>query len=477
MHMHWFRKDLRLADNPALAYACAGGQAVAVFIFDKSHLHRALGGASRWWLHHSLVALMADLRKWNIPLILKRGKAAEIIPNLAKQLNVSAVTANRRFEKSHFAEETEIAASLGKNGIALKLFNGNLIHDPLTHRNGQGKPYQVYTPFWRSLAAKGDPEKPVPAPKPLSNPANTDSLSDDLTDWDLLPTKPNWAGIIAKSWQPGEKNALNSLDRFLDQNIVGYKENRNYPAQTGTSRLSPHLHWGEISPRQIWHRVAAFCHSHGKNHLSGDMEVFLKEVCWREFSYSLLAHWPDMADKPLRAQFENFPWKHNDKFLRAWQTGQTGYPVVDAGMRELWQTGWMHNRVRMIVASFLIKHLLIDWRHGEKWFWDTLVDADPANNAASWQWVAGCGADAAPYFRIFNPFLQGKKFDADGDYIRKYVPELSGMPNEFIHKPWAAPPLLLAESGVVLGKNYPHPLVDHDQARKAALAALKQLSS
>ncbi|TAH33575.1 MAG: deoxyribodipyrimidine photo-lyase [Alphaproteobacteria bacterium] len=475
MHIHWFRKDLRLSDNPALLDACKGGQAIAIFVLDESGHHRRLGGASRWWLHFSLSKLAEDLRKINVSFILKRGNAAEIIPSIAARTKAAAVTANRRYEKSHRKEETIIAQLLNKNGQELKLLNGNLLHDPLTHRNNQGKPYQVYTPFWRSLAAQGDPAKPAMAPKKLSAPPDIDLSSDELKDWKLLPTKPDWAKIIAKTWNPGEESAIDSLDHFLKNNLNGYKENRNYPGKTGTSRLSPHLHWGEISPRQIWHRTMAHCHANGQNHFSGDAEVFLKEVCWREFSYHLLTHWPDMPTKPLRAQFEKFPWKDNGKLLRDWQLGQTGYPIVDAGMRELWQTGWMHNRVRMIAASFLIKHLLINWEHGETWFWDTLVDADAANNAASWQWVAGCGADAAPYFRIFNPVLQGEKFDADGNYVRQYVPELSKLPNEYIHKPWAAPPLLLAESGVVLGKTYPHPMVDHDKARKAALAALAEL--
>jgi deoxyribodipyrimidine photo-lyase len=318
----------------------------------------------------------------------------------------------------------------------------------------------------------GDPHPPVPAPKKLP-PLVEGIASEPVEDWKLEPTRPDWAGGLRESWTPGENEARERLADFLDD-IRGYADNRDRPDKPATSRLSPHLRFGEIGAAGIFH-AARFASDQGAP--SRDIEKFLSELGWREFSYHLLNHFPDLGTKNLQSRFDAFPWRDDDKALRAWQRGRTGYPIVDAGMRELWHTGWMHNRVRMVCASFLIKHLLIDWRRGEEWFWDTLVDADPANNTASWQWVAGSGADAAPYFRIFNPVLQGEKFDPDGAYVRHWVPELAKLSDKFVHKPWLASPLELAEAGVTLGKSYPQPIVDHDMARKRALAAFETIRS
>ncbi len=470
--LHWFRKDLRLRDQPALSEMSAG-----IYVLDAPPKTKFMGGASLWWLHHSLKNLSQDIEKTGIPLILRRGDAAQEISDVASKGGFKEVTYSKDFSPQGLAEAANVEKHLFKIGVSLTPIATNLLHDPSTLRTQSGKPFQVYTPFWKALLAQLLQNPPI-----LQKRQNAKRISispipgDALEDWNLLPTKPDWAGGLRAAWTPGEKAALEKLEDFLDNRLKGYKENRNKPDMAGTSRLSPHLHFGEISPCQIWSRVFLHAQEHGYDPLNEDCGTFLKEIAWREFSYHLLAHFPQLPEKPLRAQFHKFPWNSSPDLLRAWKKGQTGYPIVDAGMRELRQTGWMHNRVRMITASFLIKHLLIDWRMGEAWFWDNLVDADPASNAASWQWVAGCGADAAPYFRIFNPILQGEKFDPQGDYVRRYVPELAAMPAKWIHKPWMASPLELAEWKVVLGKTYPYPIVDHNKARKRALAAFKSLS-
>ncbi len=474
--IHWFQKDLRVSDNPAFWESTHTGRAMGMFILDESASHRLLGGASRYWLYHSLRSLEQSLLALNVPLIVKRGSAAAIIPQICKKYPVAFVTTNRRFELSSIATENAIARHCD-----LRRHNGNLLHDPHTLRTGAGKPYQVYTPFWRSLTHAGDPPPPIAKPHAQKGDADIKNIarleSEDFDDWNLLPQKTNWASKFDSYWSKGEAAAQKKLAAFLNTAMADYHDGRNRPDLPSTSQLSPHLRWGEISPRQIWHATMAACAAQGRNHRQGGAEVFLKEICWREFSYHLLANFPDLPVKNLRPQFDDFPWQDRADFLSAWQRGQTGYPIVDAGMRQLWQTGWMHNRVRMIAASFLIKHLQIDWRRGEEWFWDCLVDADSASNAASWQWVAGSGADAAPYFRIFNPILQGEKFDPNGDYVRRFVPELVKLPKMAIHQPWTLPPMILAEHGVILGQNYPHPIVDHDFARKRALAAYQTITS
>jgi deoxyribodipyrimidine photo-lyase len=363
-----------------------------------------------------------------------------------------------------------VIAALKADGVSGGTFPGNLLVEPGRIANKEGASLRVFTPFWKRVLSLGDLRSPLPAPRAL--PPSPDNIaSDQLEDWGLEPTKPDWAAGFRDSWEPGESAARERLADFLD-GIAGYSDARDRPDKLSTSRLSPHLRFGEISAAEIFHagRFAADKHAPSR-----DIEKFLSELGWREFSYHLLHAFPDLATRNLQARFDAFPWRSDDAGLKAWQRGRTGYPIVDAGMRQLWHTGWMHNRVRMVTASFLIKHLLIDWRRGEEWFWDTLVDADPANNAASWQWVAGSGADAAPYFRIFNPMLQGEKFDPGGDYVRHWVPEIARLPDKFIHKPWLAPPMMLAESAVALGKDYPAPIVDHDMARKRALSAFQAL--
>jgi deoxyribodipyrimidine photo-lyase len=464
----WFRNDLRLADNSALCAAAAGaGPIVPVYIHDPEAAGRwAPGSASRWWLHHSLSALSGALGDMGASLVLRRGPAEKVLATLTAEVDARAIYFSRGYEPWARAQEDRVKAGLSGGEVEIKRFAGALLREPEEVRTKAGDPFKVYTPFWRALTALGPPSAPLAAPKSLST-MRRKVASDPLEDWQLLPTKPDWAGGLGEAWRPGETGGRTRLESFLDQALAGYAATRNLPSVDGTSRLSPHLHFGEVSPRLCWHRAIAVRES-GR---AGDaaVETFLKELVWREFSYHLLMHWPDIPDKPFKPEFGAFPWKKSAVHLKAWQRGLTGYPIVDAGMRQLWHTGWMHNRVRMIVASFLVKHLLIPWQSGEEWFWDTLVDADLASNAASWQWVAGSGADAAPYFRIFNPITQGEKFDADAAYVRRWVPEIAGLPDEFIHAPWTAPAVTLGRAGVTLGKTYPLPLVEHAQARQRAL--------
>ncbi len=465
----WFRQDLRLADNPALAAAVATGEEILpLYIFDEA---ASFGGASCWWLHGSLEALGDELGKRGAPLVLRRGRAAEILPALIAQAKASVVFWNRCYEPAAIARDKALKSSLAVSGVEAKSFNGALLAEPWEVQTGNGGPYRVFTPFWRSLAARAPFAAPLPAPKKLRGLA--DVISDDLAEWNLRPAKPDWAGGLRAAWKPGEKQAAARLAHFLDRLVADYADARDLPGVEGTSRLSPHLHFGEISPRQIW--AAADAASHAAPEATRGVMSFLREVGWREFTHHLIYHWPEMVDRAWKPEFEDFPWAYDEAHLVAWQRGLTGYPIVDAGMRELWATGYMHNRVRMIVASFLVKDLLIHWRHGAEWFEDTLVDADLANNRAGWQWVAGSGADASPYFRIFNPVTQGEKFDADGAYIRRYVPELARLDNRFIHRPWEAPSATLAAAGIALGKTYPMPIVDHARARERALAALASI--
>ena len=463
----WFRNDLRLADNRALAAAVASGAAIVpVYIHDSDAAGTWMpGAASHWWLHNSLLALARSLKDRGAPLILRHGNTETVLAALAAETGASAIYFSRAYEPWASAQEDRLKAKVSGQ-IDLKRYAGAMLREPEEVRTKAGDPFKVYTPFWRALTALGAPSAPIPAPKSITPPTKKPT-SDRLEDWKLLPTKPDWAGGMRDMWQPGEEGAQARLDAFLKSSLAGYAETRNLPAVDGTSRLSPHLHFGEISPRVCWHRATA-----AKEKVkAGDtaLETFLKELVWREFSYHLLVHWPDLPEKPFRPEFAAFPWNENMANLKAWQRGQTGYPIVDAGMRQLWHTGWMHNRVRMIVASFLIKHLLIPWQAGEDWFWDTLVDADLASNAASWQWVAGSGADAAPYFRIFNPITQGEKFDTEAAYVRHWVPEIEKLPDDVIHAPWTATPSVLAKAGITLGVTYPAPIVDHAQARQRAL--------
>lgn len=458
----WFRNDLRLADNPALLAGVGSGRPVVpVYILDdESEGVRPAGAASRWWLHHSLQALDASLHALGTRLILRRGPAQEALERLAAECGASAIYWNRVYDQGTRERDARLKQAFESRGLVAESLKGNLLFDPWEVRTAANGDFKVFTAFWRACRALASPGAPLPAPKALSPPAKWPA-SDKLASWNLLPAAPDWAGGLRATWTPGESAAQQRLSRFVDETLQSYRESRDLPAQEGTSRLSPHLAFGEISPRQIWHAAALRGHS-------AATEKFLSEIGWREFSYSLLFHHGNLAERNFRPEFDAFPWSDEEPLIEAWRRGRTGYPIVDAGMRELWTTGWMHNRVRMIVASFLTKDLLIDWRAGERWFWDTLVDADPANNVMGWQWVAGCGADAAPYFRIFNPVLQGEKFDPEGDYVRRWVPELSFLPAGTIHRPWTAEQTLPAEI-------YPNRIVDHATARDRALRAFRSL--
>jgi deoxyribodipyrimidine photo-lyase len=469
----WFRRDLRLADNPALAAAAASGAPVMpVFVLDDETpgAWRA-GGASRWWLHHSLAALEKSLAG-RAPLVLRRGRAAAVIPALAREIGAGRVVWNRAYEPHAVARDTALKAALQGEGIAAESFNAALLFEPWTVLTGAGTPYKVFTPFWNACRAAPAQPAPMPAPKAVRA-LDRPPPSEALADWRLVPTAPDWAGGFRDTWRPGEAAAGAALAEFLDRAAAGYDGARDRPDLAATSRLSPHLAFGEIGPRQIWHATRARFDGAGDR----GRETFLKELAWREFSYHLLYHWPTLPEAPFRTEFAAFPWRDDAASVAAWRTGRTGYPLVDAGMRQLWRTGWMHNRVRMVAASFLVKHLLAPWQRGAAWFWDTLVDADLASNSASWQWVAGSGADAAPYFRIFNPVAQGERFDPAGDYVRAHVPELARLPAAWIHRPFAAPAPVLAAAGIRLGENYPRPIVDHAAARARALAAYAGLKN
>jgi len=470
----WFRRDLRLEDNPALAAARAtGGAVIPVWIGDEAgDAGWAPGGASRWWLHHSLAALGAALRARGSQLVLRHGDTVAELRRLQRATGATHVFWNRAYEPAARRQEALVAAALAEQGTATESGNAALLFEPAGVTNRAGGPFQVFTPYWRHCLTLPVAE-PVKLPRgPLPAPAVwPESL--ELERLQLLP-RINWAAGFTERWQPGEAAALQRLKQFLPH-ASDYAEQRDRPAVTGTSGLSAHLHFGEIGPRQIWAAVKARSADSGVFPASRGAQVFLAEVGWREFAHHLLWHFPRTPREPLRAEFARFPWRTDPAQLRAWQRGLTGYPIVDAGMRELWHTGWMHNRVRMIVASFLLKHLRLSWQEGAAWFWDTLVDADLAANTLGWQWSAGCGADAAPYFRIFNPILQGRKFDPNGDYVCRWVPELRRLPTEWIHAPWEASPEVLVEAGIWLGQDYPAPLVNHSEARVAALAAYQKL--
>lgn len=457
----WFRQDLRVADNPALAAAAATGSVLPVYILDDATPGPwRMGGASRWWLHHSLVSLRRQLGT----LVLLRGESSHHLKRLVAETKASHVFWNRCYEPSATERDGQLEAELAKSAIDVQTFNASLLHEPWQIKTSSGEPFQVFTPFWRTASRL--PYDP-PLPRRKIKLARADVPSDDIDSWELTPSRPNWAADWNAHWTPGEKGAHVRLSEFFKNGIRGYSAKRNRPDLPHTSRLSPHLHFGEISPRQIAH-YAALAVAAGSA-AQRDVDKFMSEIGWREFAHHLLFHFPELPSRNWRQQFDAYPWRSAPRDLKAWQRGLIGYPLVDAGMRELWHTGWMHNRIRMVTASFLIKHLRIDWRQGEVWFWDTLVDADLANNAAGWQWVAGSGADAAPYFRIFNPVLQGRKFDPDGDYVRRWCPELARLPTEHIHAPHDAPADVLKTAEVHLGKNYPSPIVDHNEARDAAL--------
>ncbi|MGQ3891705.1 cryptochrome/photolyase family protein [Legionella sp. CNM-4043-24] len=461
--LYWFRQDLRCQDNPALQAACQAHSSLLPLYIDCL----PGGGAQRWWLHHSLSALRANLHEHGLNLCLRRGDPLSILLQLIDEHSIDTVYWNRCYEPQAIERDTAIKTALTARGVTVKSFNGALLNEPWTVSNQSGQYYKVFTPYWRQCLL----QMPQPVSCSIEQwPAPLSAQSDSLEDWRLLPQNPNWAAGFQTYWQPGEQGALDRLSRFIKNQLGQYGSERDIPIRDATSRLSPHLHFGEISPWRLWQATQEARQLPGCNLHSTDR--FLAELGWREFSHYLLYHFPGLPDTNFKSEFNAFPWQQDDEALKRWQRGLTGYPIVDAGMRELWHSGYMHNRVRMIVASFLIKDLLIDWRVGAAWFWDTLLDADLANNSASWQWVAGCGADAAPYFRIFNPVLQGEKFDPAGEYVKKWVPELHSVNSKWIHKPWEAP---FGQLAITLGRDYPHRLVDHNKARNFALASYKAL--
>lgn len=499
INIFWFRQDLRISDNPALLAALATGRVIPIFILDEDDTQAsatetahtlANGSASRWWLHHSLVALDKQLGG---KLQYFRGDAKAVIDYLVALLGVRGVYWNRCYDPKSIARDTQIKSALRSRGIEVSTFNGSLLWEPWEIAKQDGSPYKVFTPYYRNGCLAG-PLVRSPLASPSRNTLKnqlmgigeiqTEHLPESrvtLDDLSLLPTI-NWDKQMRGYWKIGERAAKQRIDEFFGSAIDRYREGRDYPAAESVSRLSPHLHWGEVSPHQLWHIAS-------RRESNDNIQCFLTELAWREFSYYLLYHFPALPRENWNKRFDIFPWWRENKSLaqpivdehsiehsenlRRWQSGLTGIPFIDAGMRELWQTGFMHNRVRMVTASFLVKNLLIHWHHGADWFWDCLVDADLASNSASWQWVAGCGADAAPYFRIFNPVTQGEKFDKRGDYTRRYVPELTRLPDKYLHKPWLAPAQILAECGVELGGNYPQPIVDLKESRERALRAFQ----
>ena len=463
----WFRKDLRLQDNPAFAEAVNSGNAVVpLFIHAPDEEGEwAPGAASNWWLHHALESLDDALRKSGLQLVIRRGPSKDALQDVAKSVSASSVSWNRRYEPAIIDRDKAIKSELTDAGLETKSFNASLLFEPHEIKNQSGDPFKVFTPFWKHLRKQSIPS-PVSvdayqAKKPEEWP---ESL--DLADLELLPGI-SWDQGFYEHWQPTLSGAHEALDRFIENWIEAYKEKRDIPSEPATSRLSPYLQAGQLGPRQVWRAVQEA----GAEDSKGGF-TFLSEVAWREFAYHLLFHFPDTPGQALQPAYRNFPFEPDEDHLQAWQRGQTGYPIVDAGMRQLWHIGWMHNRVRMVVASFLVKHQLQPWQDGARWFWDTLVDADLASNTMGWQWTAGCGADAAPYFRIFNPMLQGEKFDPDGAYVRKWVPELKDLPDKYIHEPWEAPEEVLKDAGVKLGQDYPQPVIGHREGRQRALDAL-----
>ncbi|MGF1526235.1 MAG: cryptochrome/photolyase family protein [Candidatus Competibacterales bacterium] len=462
----WLRRDLRLADNPALSHAAAHFERV-ILVYVLSLEEEAPwdpGAASRWWLHHSLQALGADLARRRSALVLRRGPALATLKALAAETKASAVFWNRLYEPAVIARDKVLKAALTGDGLEVKSFNAALLAEPWTVKTGQGEPYKVFTPFWRALARETEP-RPLAAPElpPLQNPPP----SLDVAEFGLLPRVAWYQGLEA-TWRPGEAGAVARLDAFIQGPLARYESGRNRPDQEGVSRLSPHLHFGEVSPGQVWRAVAAAIE--GDPREVPHAEAYIRELGWREFAHHVLYYWPHTPEEPLQARFAHYPWVEDyGSDLAAWQRGQTGIPIVDAAMIQLWQTGWMHNRLRMIVASFLTKNLRIPWQEGTRWFWDCLVDANLASNTMGWQWTAGSGTDAAPYFRVFNPVRQGGQYDPEGAFVKRYVPALEPLPAKWIHNPWEAPGGVLVQAGVALGETYPKPLVDLKASRQAAL--------
>lgn len=463
----WLRRDLRLHDHLGFLAAQKTGKAVIpVFIFDPRD---SWGSASKWWLHHSLEALKARLENKGSRLIVRKGSTEKELEKLIREVKASSLFWTRLYEPSEIEKSEKIQKLGARLKIEIRSFNNSLLIEPEEIKNKQGKVFQVFTAFWKTCEAHINAAPPEKEANALPSPKRW-PISIDLKDLKLLPKIP-WDRNFYDHWTPGETFARTQLKKFASTNLIEYSSSRNIMAITGTSRLSPHLHFGEIGPRLIWQEIGKI--KTASPHQKESLQRFKEEIGWREFAHYLLLHFPHTLSRPLQKRFISFPWVRSAKMLRIWQRGQTGYPIVDAGMRELWATGWMHNRVRMITASFLTKDLLIRWQEGAAWFWDTLVDADMANNTLGWQWTAGCGADAAPYFRIFNPVTQGEKFDPEGRYVRRWIPEISKLPDKWIHRPFEASKEVLGQAGIELGRTYPKPIVNHDKARLNALKAYK----
>ncbi|MHA6288547.1 cryptochrome/photolyase family protein [Maricaulis sp. CAU 1757] len=469
----WFRRDLRLDDNPALRAAAATGRPlILAFIRDSDRdMAAAPGAAADWWLHHSLASLQRRLGQHNGGLVLRHGDSEIQIPGLAQDHDVADVFWNSTGLPWLDARDESLAQALRDSEITPHRFHAATLLRPDEVSTKSGTPYKVFTPFWRQALEVLDVPEPKPAPDRLRW-ASPYPDGDALDDWQLVPTQPDWAAEFADHWTPGESAAVDRLEAFLDSHLVDYPEERDRPDHAGTSRLSPHINWGELSVRTIWHRVQARVSNQVTRKAA---DKFLAEIGWREFAFYLFHHFGDLRRENFNQDYNAFPWRNTPERLEAWQRGQTGIPMVDAGMRELWATGWMHNRVRMIVGSYLVKHLNCHWQAGMEWFEDTLVDAEPAVNAASWQWVAGSGADASPFYRIFNPARQGERFDPDGSYVRRWVPEIADLPNADIHAPWDASRATLDKAGIKLGQTYPRPYVELDEGREAALQAYQEL--
>ena len=462
----WLRNDLRLADNPALAAACSSDtRVVALYIHETDEGVRTPGAAARWWLHQSLQSLAEALGKLGIPLLIETGMAGEVLDRIVRDEGVQSVHWNRRYAPGERAVDQAIKKHLANRGLAVASHMGNLLAEPWTVQTGQGNPYSVFTPFRKNLRNMHI-DLPLPAPRRSGDSFKPKAVDDDYK-------RPHWARKFDGKWSIGEAAAAEALAQFLDAMLDDYPTGRDHPGQEGTSKLSPHLRHGEISPRQVWHATLAHMHAERGSHEAG--EKFLSELAWRDFNYHQLYHRDDIATVPMQSKYADMKWQDDPEGLAAWQEGRTGIPMVDAGMRELWQTGFMQNRVRMLTASLLVKNLLVDWRVGERWFWDCLVDGDVANNPSNWQWVAGSGLDASPYFRIFNPVTQGERFDAAGDYVRRWVPELSALPDKWIQDPAGAPADVLSKAGVTLDTNYPRPIVDLRLSRERALDRQRQL--
>lgn len=466
----WFRRDLRLDDNPALLAALADNdQVIPVYIDDRDEQPTwTQGAASDWWLHHSLASLQSSLRKHDATLIVRRGAAGAVLAELAAEVSASTVHWNRLYEPWTRERDTAAKKALEADGLEVHSHNGSLLSEPWEVLTKTGTPYKVFTPYWRAARAHiGDRITPEDAPASIPTP-DSQPESDGLESLALLPDI-DWDDGIRATWSPGETTALREAYRFAIDHAASYDDNRNLPGVDGVSRLSPHLHFGEISIRRLWQLIQS------ESAATDGRDIYLSELGWREFSHYALFHFPDTTDQPMNARFARFDWHDDEALIEAWRRGRTGVPIVDAGMRQLWRTGWMHNRVRMIVASFLVKNIRAHWLHGAHWFWDTLLDADLPANTLGWQWSAGCGVDAAPYFRIFNPVSQGERFDPEGDYVRHWVPEVAALPKKHLHAPWTLPADKAVTIGFELGRDYPHPVVDLKQTRESALAAFKAL--